>query len=186
MPLNKQLCAAAGLDLGVCSPGLYPTPEAPNEFKRFIELLINEWDFDNICSAHNGNCVGGAKQKLRQTLRSAEPVLQKISSKNSQRCSMRACSRSLSIQFSRCPSILSPRPCIAAAAQPQSRTSSTVERRSVRARDCDVDVPALSHCEVCILERSLFRPSRARAHFRKAKKDCGAWSSDPNDPPDCG
>ena len=76
----------------LCSPGLYPTPEAPIEFQRFIELLIDEWDFDNICSAHNGNCLGGAKTKLRQTLRNAESTLQKISKKNSQRF---ACSRAL-------------------------------------------------------------------------------------------
>jgi hypothetical protein len=62
------------------------------EFQRFIELLIDEWDFDNICSAHNGNCLGGAKTKLRQTLRNAESTLQKISKKNSQRF---ACSRAL-------------------------------------------------------------------------------------------
>ena len=62
------------------------------EFQRFMELLIDEWDFDNICSAHNGNCLGGAKTKLRQTLRNAESTLQKISKKNSQRF---ACSRDL-------------------------------------------------------------------------------------------
>jgi len=95
--VDKHCAPLQGLTWTVCSPGLYPTPEAPNEFKRFIELLINDWDFDNICSAHNGNCVGGAKQKLRQTLRSAEPVLSKISSKNCQRFSPCACSRSLSI-----------------------------------------------------------------------------------------
>ena len=67
------------------------------EFQRFMELLIDEWDFDNICSAHNGNCLGGAKTKLRQTLRNAESTLQKISNKNSQRF---ACSRDLPFSHS--------------------------------------------------------------------------------------
>jgi len=37
----------------------------------YMRQLCEEWDFDNICTAHNGNCIGGAKQKLLQTLRKA-------------------------------------------------------------------------------------------------------------------
>ena len=35
-------------------PGLLPTPEAPYQFKEFIEGILRDWDFDNICAAHMG------------------------------------------------------------------------------------------------------------------------------------
>ncbi|KAJ3222357.1 hypothetical protein HK099_002394 [Clydaea vesicula] len=67
----------------MCSSGLYPTKEAPLQFKAWLEKLLNDWDFDNICSAHNGNLIGGANAVVRQTLTEAIPQLQKLSEKNS-------------------------------------------------------------------------------------------------------
>ena len=39
--------------------GLYPTAEAPSAFRNFIASIIDEWQFDNLCTAHNGNCISG-------------------------------------------------------------------------------------------------------------------------------
>jgi hypothetical protein len=62
--------------------GLYPTPEAPYQFKAFIGSILNDWDFDNIVAAHTGNKIGGAKEQLRILLESAEPLFAKISDRN--------------------------------------------------------------------------------------------------------
>jgi len=62
--------------------GLLPTPEAPFQFRDFIAKILKEWDFDNICTAHFGNKVGGAKQQLTDILTNAEPVFQAISDRN--------------------------------------------------------------------------------------------------------
>ncbi|EKX31589.1 hypothetical protein GUITHDRAFT_82993 [Guillardia theta CCMP2712] len=64
-------------------PGLYPTCQAPSAFREWVKRLLVEWDFDNICTAHNGNCIGGAKEKLRATLERAEPLLEKLIKRNS-------------------------------------------------------------------------------------------------------
>lgn len=61
--------------------GLYHTAEAPLQFKDFIEKIIQDWDFDNICTAHNGNKIGGAKAKLQQTLVANTPTLLRLSEK---------------------------------------------------------------------------------------------------------
>jgi len=63
----------------ISGPGLHPTAESPWQFKQWLEDLMRDWDFDNICSAHNGCKIGGAKEQLRQTLERAQPKLQKIS-----------------------------------------------------------------------------------------------------------
>lgn len=63
-------------------PGLLPTPEAPYQFKEYIEHIVREWDFDNICAAHMGNKIGGAKEQLVETLAKAEPLFHKLSEKN--------------------------------------------------------------------------------------------------------
>jgi len=62
--------------------GLYPTHEAPYQFKAFIEGILHDWDFDSICAAHIGNKIGGAKQGLQYTLDKAEPLFKKLSEKN--------------------------------------------------------------------------------------------------------
>jgi len=49
-------------------PGLHPTPEAPLQFKSWVEDILKDWDFDNICCAHIGVKIGGAKKLLEETL----------------------------------------------------------------------------------------------------------------------
>jgi len=59
--------------------GLLPHPEAPFEFRDWVQKLIDDWDFDNICTAHIGNKVGGAKQQLTDILKKSEPMFKKLS-----------------------------------------------------------------------------------------------------------
>jgi len=63
-------------------PGLYHTPEAPYQFRDFIQGILNDWDFDNIIAAHTGNKIGGAKEQLKQLLINSEKVFDKISERN--------------------------------------------------------------------------------------------------------
>jgi hypothetical protein len=44
--------------------GLYHIPESPTAFKDWMTNITIDWDFDNICAAHNGVKLGGAKQQL--------------------------------------------------------------------------------------------------------------------------
>jgi hypothetical protein len=45
---------------------LLPDPLA---FKAWANKLAQEWDFDNMCAAHQGNKIGGAKEQLVQMLK---------------------------------------------------------------------------------------------------------------------
>jgi hypothetical protein len=62
--------------------GLNNTPNAPFEFRDWVKSIIKDWDFDNICTAHMGNKVGGAKKQLTEVLEKAEPLFQKLSDRN--------------------------------------------------------------------------------------------------------
>jgi hypothetical protein len=62
--------------------GLKPTEDAAAQFRTWTQKMINDWDFDNIVSAHTGNQIGGAKAKLQQTLTAAEGQLQKHAQKH--------------------------------------------------------------------------------------------------------
>jgi hypothetical protein len=66
-------------------PGLYPSPEAPLLFKAWVEAILNDWDFDNICCAHIGNRIGNAKAQLRDTLIAAQPEFDKLIAKNTKK-----------------------------------------------------------------------------------------------------
>jgi hypothetical protein len=68
----------------IFGPGLYPTDEAPKQFLCWLEQLIQDWDFENIATAHNGVLVGGAKEKLIETMKRYEPRLTKMSKKRAQ------------------------------------------------------------------------------------------------------
>jgi len=62
-------------------PGLLPHPEAPFQFRDWIKKLIDDWDFDNLCAAHFGCKIGGAKQQLTEVVKKAEPLFQKLNNK---------------------------------------------------------------------------------------------------------
>jgi len=64
------------------SVGLKPTPEAPYQFRDWIQALIKDWNFDNIVSAHMGNKIGGAKKQLQETVENAEKLFARLSERN--------------------------------------------------------------------------------------------------------
>jgi len=57
--------------LTVC---LYHIPQSPPAFHDWVQTYIKEWDFDNICAAHNGVKLGGAKLELQVLLDAAAIV----------------------------------------------------------------------------------------------------------------
>ena len=63
-------------------PGLFHTKEAPWEYKKWVEDMLADWDFVNLCTAHNGNAVGDAKDLIKATLNAFEPKFQEISERN--------------------------------------------------------------------------------------------------------
>jgi len=54
--------------------GLYHIPQSPHAFRNWVQKMINEWNFDTICAAHNGVKRGGAKQQLQNVLDLTEVV----------------------------------------------------------------------------------------------------------------
>lgn len=63
---------------GGLKKGLKVSASAPADFKGFIESIIADWDFDNMCTAHVGNRIGGAKALLQQTITAATPMLDQM------------------------------------------------------------------------------------------------------------
>jgi len=61
--------------------GLLPHPNAPFEFRDFVAGILKDWEFDNICTAHMGNKVGGAKVQLEKLLKDSEPYFAKLAEK---------------------------------------------------------------------------------------------------------
>eukprot|EP01097_Dermamoeba_algensis_P011023 TRINITY_DN8388_c0_g1_i1.p1 TRINITY_DN8388_c0_g1~~TRINITY_DN8388_c0_g1_i1.p1 ORF type:complete len:306 (-),score=54.00 TRINITY_DN8388_c0_g1_i1:77-922(-) len=61
--------------------GLLPNPEAPYQFRDWLAGVINDWDFDNICTAHMGNKIGGAKEQLKHVLAQHEFLFKELSEK---------------------------------------------------------------------------------------------------------
>jgi len=59
-------------------PGLYHIPESPHAFRDWVQKYIDEWDFDNICAAHNGIKMGGAKAQLQNLLNDSEIVFEAL------------------------------------------------------------------------------------------------------------
>lgn len=64
------------------SHGLFPTPEAPYQFRDFIAGILKDWDFDSVCAAHMGNRIGGAKAQLQTLLDQAAPLFDRLSERN--------------------------------------------------------------------------------------------------------
>ena len=66
----------------IMGPGLFPTKEAPWQYKKWVQDIVNDWDFVNLCTAHNGNAIGNAKELLNEALVAFEPKFQEISDRN--------------------------------------------------------------------------------------------------------
>ncbi|KAJ3094852.1 hypothetical protein HDU97_007524 [Phlyctochytrium planicorne] len=67
--------------LSITNVGLLPTAEAPQQFKCWVAKLLQDWDFDNVATAHNGFKIGGAKKQLQELLDSWNDKLDQLSSK---------------------------------------------------------------------------------------------------------
>lgn len=66
------------LDFWFLRPGLQATKEAPAEFAAFMQGVIQDWDFDNLCLAHTDDMLGGGKKAVTELLERERPHLQKI------------------------------------------------------------------------------------------------------------
>lgn len=62
--------------------GLYHTPEAPRQFQSWVQKVIDDWDFDNICCAHTEAKIGGARQALQRLLDSCASTFDKLVERN--------------------------------------------------------------------------------------------------------
>ena len=47
--------------------------------------MLNDWDFDNLVSAHNGGCYGVAKETAQALLTAHVPILKRLSDRNARR-----------------------------------------------------------------------------------------------------
>lgn len=62
--------------------GLYSTAEAPLQFRDWMLKLLEDWDFENLCTAHIGVKVGGAHNAVRDLVKQSEKLFQEISARN--------------------------------------------------------------------------------------------------------
>jgi len=63
------------------SVGLHHTPEAPYLFRDWVNGILNDWEFDNLVTAHMGNKIGGAKKLLRELLDRSLPNFDRLHEK---------------------------------------------------------------------------------------------------------
>lgn len=78
----RMLCKSHGtMEFWTLKDGLRHTEAAPTEFKAWVQRMIDDWDFDNICTAHTGNKIGGAKLQLLQTLQKSDKQFAQLCTK---------------------------------------------------------------------------------------------------------
>jgi len=58
--------------------GLLPTVDAPYQFRDWVANMLNDWDFDNICTAHMGNKIGEAHLMVKNMLNDYQQVFDKL------------------------------------------------------------------------------------------------------------
>lgn len=62
--------------------GLYPTAEAPLQFRDWMNQLLKDWNFDNLCTAHIGVKSGGAHAAVEELMKNSEQFFTDLSEKN--------------------------------------------------------------------------------------------------------
>lgn len=62
--------------------GLYQTAEAPLQFKEWMLSLLEDWDFDNLFTAHIGIKMGNAHAAVKDLVTKSEKVFQELSERN--------------------------------------------------------------------------------------------------------
>jgi len=62
--------------------GLYPTAEAPLEFRDWMNQMLKDWNFDNLCTAHIGVKAGGAHAAVVELMQKSEKFFEDLSERN--------------------------------------------------------------------------------------------------------
>ena len=65
--------------------GLLSTYEAPFQFAQWVEETVKVWDFDCLCTAHNGILRSGARARLKALLEETLPDLRDLANKNARK-----------------------------------------------------------------------------------------------------
>ena len=60
---------------------LYFNAESPLQFVEWIRKVMEDWDFENICTAHSGNLLGSGKEQLGILVEASFSRLQVLSTK---------------------------------------------------------------------------------------------------------
>lgn len=55
-----------------------PEPDAPILFRDFMKQMLEDWDFDNLVTAHTGIMIGGAKKALQESFEREISVIESI------------------------------------------------------------------------------------------------------------
>lgn len=66
----------------IANDGLYPTAEAPLLFRDWMKQMLNDWDFDNLCTAHVGRKVGNAHAAVEELVNNSEKLFLELSERN--------------------------------------------------------------------------------------------------------
>jgi len=74
---SKMLLHVTAFD-GDMNTGLIPQPESVDLFLAWMHNVLEDWDFDTLCTAHTGNKVGGAKEAARNMLKGYEESFAKL------------------------------------------------------------------------------------------------------------
>lgn len=59
--------------------GLKPNSEAPMQFVNWMNQLLDDWDIDNLCTAHIGVKIGGAGSAIRKLVENSKILFQGLS-----------------------------------------------------------------------------------------------------------
>lgn len=62
--------------------GLYPTAEAPLQFRDWMNQLLKDWTFDNLCTAHIDAKSGGAHAVVEELMKNSEKFFTDLSERN--------------------------------------------------------------------------------------------------------
>ncbi|PRP76000.1 hypothetical protein PROFUN_01716 [Planoprotostelium fungivorum] len=84
-PLSMFLSPGLSFHPMLSRGGIQPRAEAPNEFKTFIQTVMQDWDFDNIATAHMGVMIGNGKRELAALLERTQGELDRLTKKFSKK-----------------------------------------------------------------------------------------------------
>lgn len=62
--------------------GLYHTAEAPLQFRDWMKKVLQDWDFDNLCTAHLGIKMGNAHAAVQDLVNNSEKLFEDLSERN--------------------------------------------------------------------------------------------------------